>query len=122
MDIVKFIVCLIAAVIVYFIVGLIAWNIVCSWIDIPSCTLVELANYKIYTYSGIAFLFALVAHCMVDDDKDTALDILLAVGFIAFIVNHWEGMWNSVALILTILYNIINIVIMGLCFYAVIKK
>lgn len=59
---------------------------------------------------------------MVDDDKDTALDILLAVGFIAFIVNHWEGMWNSVALILTILYNIINIVIMGLCFYAVIKK
>ena len=30
MDILKYIVCLIIAAIIYFIVGLIAWNIVCS--------------------------------------------------------------------------------------------
>lgn len=44
MDILKYIVCLIIAAIIYFIVGLIAWNIVCSWVDMSSCTLVEISN------------------------------------------------------------------------------
>lgn len=61
MDIFKSIVCLIIAVIIYFIVGLIAWNIVCSWVDISSCTLVEISNYRIYTYSGIAFISTIIA-------------------------------------------------------------
>ena len=47
MDILKYIVCLIIAAIIYFIVGLIAWNIVCSWVDMSSCTLVEISIRKL---------------------------------------------------------------------------
>lgn len=61
MGIFKSIVCLIIAAAIYFIVGLIAWNIVCSWVDISSCTLVEISNYRIYTYSGIALISAVIA-------------------------------------------------------------
>lgn len=65
MDILKYIVCLIIAAIIYFIVGLIAWNIVCSWVDMSSCTLVEISNYRIYTYSGIACISAIIAEIRV---------------------------------------------------------
>lgn len=61
MNFFKSIVYLIIATIIYFIVGLIAWNIVCSWVDISSCTLVEISNYRIYTYSGIALISAIIA-------------------------------------------------------------
>lgn len=53
MDILKYIVCLIIAAIIYFIVGLIAWNIVCSWVDISSCTLVEISNYRMISAIGV---------------------------------------------------------------------
>lgn len=111
MDILKYIVCLIIAAIIYFIVGLIAWNIVCSWVDISSCTLVEISNYRIYTYSGIALIPAIIA------DRDGACTILFVTGFLALMANHWENIWDSVAVILAILYNLINIAIMACCFY-----
>ena len=115
MDILKYIVCLIIAAIIYFIVGLIAWNIVCSWVDMSSCTLVEISNYRIYTYSGIACISAIIAEIRVGikngRDMDGACTILFVTGFLALMANHWESMWDSVAVILTILYNIINIVI-----------
>lgn len=121
MDILKYIVCLIIAAIIYFIVGLIAWNIVCSWVDMSSCTLVEISNYRIYTYSGIACISAIIAEIRVGikngRDMDGACTILFVTGFLALMANHWESMWDSVAVILTILYNIINIVIMAYCFY-----
>ena len=121
MDIFKSIVCLIIAVIIYFIVGLIAWNIVCSWVDISSCTLVEISNYRIYTYSGIAFISTIIAEIRAGikngRDMDGACTILFITGFLAFMANHWESMWDSVAVILTILYNIVNIAVMTYCFY-----
>ena len=121
MDIFKSIVCLIIAVIIYFIVGLIAWNIVCSWVDISSCTLVEISNYRIYTYSGIAFISTIIAEIRAGikngRDMDGACTILFVIGFLAFMANHWESMWDSVAVILTILYNIINVTVMAYCFY-----
>lgn len=105
----------------YFIVGLIAWNIVCSWVDISSCTLVEISNYRIYTYSGIAFISAIIAEIRAGikngRDMDGACTILFVTGFLAFMANHWESMWDSVAVILTILYNIINVTVMAYCFY-----
>ena len=50
-------------------------------------------------------------------DMDGACTILFVTGFLALMANHWESMWDSVAVILTILYNIINIAIMAYCFY-----
>ena len=46
---------LVIAAAVYVILGLISWNIVCSIIDLPSKTLIELADYRLWTYSGITF-------------------------------------------------------------------
>ena len=95
--------------------------IVCSWVDISSCTLVEISNYRIYTYSGIALISAIIAEIRAGikngRDMDGACTILFITGFLAFMANHWESMWDSVAVILTILYNIINIAIMAYCFY-----
>lgn len=48
---------------------------------------------------------------------DGACTILFVTGFLAFMANHWESMWDSVAVILTILYNIINVTVMAYCFY-----
>lgn len=121
MGIFKSIVCLIIAAAIYFIVGLIAWNIVCSWVDISSCTLVEISNYRIYTYSGIALISAVIAEIRAGikkgRDMDGACTILFIIGFLAFMANYWENIWDSVAVILTILYNIVNIAVMTYCFY-----
>ena len=121
MGIFKSIVCLIIAAAIYFIVGLIAWNIVCSWVDISSCTLVEISNYRIYTYSGIALISAVIAEIRAGikkgRDMDGACTILFITGFLAFEANYWENIWDSVAVILTILYNIVNIAVMTYCFY-----
>ena len=121
MGIFKSIVCLIIAAAIYFIVGLIAWNIVCSWVDISSCTLVEISNYRIYTYSGIALISAVIAEIRAGikkgRDMDGACTILFITGFLAFMANYWENIWDSVAVILTLLYNIVNIAVMTYCFY-----
>ena len=121
MGIFKSIVCLIIAAAIYFIVGLIAWNIVCSWVDISSCTLVEISNYRIYTYSGIALISAVIAEIRAGikkgRDMDGACTILFITWFLAFMANYWENRWDSVAVILTILYNIVNIAVMTYCFY-----
>ena len=121
MGIFKSIVCLIIAAAIYFIVGLIAWNIVCSWVDISSCTLVEISNSRIYTYSGIALISAVIAEIRAGikkgRDMDGACTILFITGFLAFMANYWENIWDSVAVILTILYNIVNIAVMTYCFY-----
>ena len=121
MGIFKSIVCLIIAAAIYFIVGLIAWNIVCSWVDISSCTLVEISNYRIYTYSGIALISAVIAEIRAGikkgRDMDGACTILFITGFLAFMANYWENIWDSVAVILTILYNLVNIAVMTYCFY-----
>ena len=121
MGIFKSIVCLIIAAAIYFIVGLIAWNIVRSWVDISSCTLVEISNYRIYTYSGIALISAVIAEIRAGikkgRDMDGACTILFITGFLAFMANYWENIWDSVAVILTILYNIVNIAVMTYCFY-----
>lgn len=48
---------------------------------------------------------------------DGACTILFIIGFLAFMANYWENIWDSVAVILTILYNIVNIAVMTYCFY-----
>lgn len=117
MNTLKFIGCLVAAAIVYFVVGLIVWNIVCTWIDLPSCTLTELSNYKVYTYSGVAALFSFLCASNSEEKTGTILTVLAITGFIAYLANHWESIWDSVALIISILYNLVNIFIMGACLF-----
>lgn len=117
MDVFKLIICLIIAVVIYLIGGLIVWNIVCTWIDIESCTLIEISNYRVYTYSGLVVASCCIAEIKKGSDIDGASGVPLLTGFIACIVNQWESVWDSVAIILTILYNIINIAIMTYSFY-----
>lgn len=118
---IKFIGCLIAAAIIYFIVGIIAWNIIYSLIDVENISIVLLADYRIATYSGISIIATWLALNAINvNNYEVYLNltvILVITGFIACVINHWENVWDSVALILTILYNIVNIFIMGFCFY-----
>jgi hypothetical protein len=105
----------IIAIIVYIVLGLIAWNIVCSIIDVPSQTLVELADYRIYVYSGITFLVFVIS--LFDNDVkgvESFYAIMFVNTCIAIAVNHWENIWPSVSVIFTIIYNIVNV-----CFIAV---
>ena len=117
MNTLKFIGCLVAAAIVYFVVGLIVWNIVCTWIDLPSCTLTELSNYKVYTYSGVAALFSFLCASNSEKRIEFIFWVLTITGCIAYLANHWESIWDSVALIMSILYNLVNIFIMGVCLF-----
>lgn len=104
----------IIAAILYIVVGLIAWNIVCSIIDYPSMTLIELADYRIYTYSAIPMVIMFISFLCIGGD-DSALyfiEFLLALNAgIAIAANHWEGMWPSVSVIFTIIYNLVNVFI-----------
>lgn len=106
----------IIAVVAYLVLGLIAWNIVCSCIDVPSKTLIQLADYRIWTYSGftsaILYIVPFVAsgHDPLDDSGYLVFLIPLVINVIvALVVNHWEGVWPGVSLILSIVYNIINV-------------
>lgn len=112
----KWFISFIIAIVAYLILGLIAWNIVCSIIDISSKTLVELADYRIYTYSGVAIVLSFL--CSIINGDDTFIGMLffiLAINTgLALAVNNWEGIWTSVALILTIVYNLVNVLIMTL--------
>lgn len=118
---VKFIGCLIAALIIYFVVGIIAWNIIYSFIDVENISIVLLADYKIATYSGVSIIvtwFALNAINVKNYEVYINNTVILGVvGIIACVVNHWENVWDSTALILTVLYVIVNIYIMGACLY-----
>lgn len=89
MDILKYIVCLIIAAIIYFIVGLIAWNIVCSWVDMSSCTLVEISNYRIYTYSGIACISAIIAEIRVGIKNGRDMDGACTILFVITLPKDW---------------------------------
>ena len=104
---------LIIAIILYVVLGLVAWNIVWSIIDYPSMTRVELADYRIYTYSGIPMVIMLISYLCIGGDESALwfVEFLLALNAgIAIATNHWEGMWPSVGVIFTVLYNIVNVV------------
>jgi hypothetical protein len=95
---------------IYLFGGLVAWNIVCSVIDLPSQTLIDLADYRIYTYSGLTFLVMLIADFFKNGD-DFFFVIALNAG-IAVASNHWDSIWPSVSIILTVVYNVVNVLFM----------
>ena len=113
-------ICFIVATIGYLVLGLIAWNIVCSNMEIGSKTLIELADYKLYTNSALTVIVSCCIWALTDSNKfvskkdyDAYLWMIFIVAGvdlgIAIAVNHWETVWDTVATIFTFLYNVINI-------------
>ena len=122
---------LVIAATVYVILGLISWNIVCSIIDLPSKTLIELADYRLWTYSGITFALIYLLQYILEgrDPFDNIgngyflflIPLILNV-VIGLFVNHWEGAWQSVNIIFTIIYNVINIAYITIYVYFILDK
>lgn len=114
----------IAACAIYIFGGLVVWNIVVSMIDVPSSTLTELANYKLYCYSGIAAAVSFVGLLIADADDNSfnillgALGVSLAIGII---MNVWE-ISGTAAIVMTIVYNVINVGVLTLSLYAATLK
>ncbi len=106
----KFIFSLIIAVVVYLGLGLVAWNIVYSFLDIDHMTLVSIANARIYTYSGFTLLGYLILCFLYNDDDSDFIWIIIGVNAgIAMLLNKCENAWDSVILIVSIIYNLVNI-------------
>ena len=102
------------AIVAYIVLGLIAWNIVCSNMDVLSKTIEELADNRLYTYKGVTCgiigLILIFRNLSKTDEMIFAYGIVLIINFaIALAVNHWESIWDSVSIIFTILYNLVNI-------------
>ena len=102
------------AIVAYIVLGLIAWNIVCSNMDVLSKTIEELADNRLYTYTGVTCgiigLILIFSNLSKTDEMIFAYGIVLIINFaIALAVNHWESIWDSVSIIFTILYNLVNI-------------
>lgn len=122
---------LVIATAVYVILGLISWNIVCSIIDLPSKTLIELADYRLWTYSGITFVLIYLLQYILEgkDPFDNIgkgyflflIPLILNV-VIGLFVDHWEGAWQSVNIIFTIIYNVINIAYITIYVYFILDK
>ena len=117
--------CFIVAAVGYLILGLIAWNFFCSNLEIGSKTLIELADYKLYTYSALTVVVSCCIWALTDSNKfvskkdyDAYLWMIFIVAGvdlgIAIAVNHWETVWHTVATIFTLLYNVINIGLIAL--------
>ena len=103
------------AIVAYIVLGLIAWNIVCSNMDVLSKTIEELADKRLYTYTGVTCgiigLILIFRDLRKADKMLFAYAIVLIINFaIALAVNHWESIWDSVSIIYTLLYNIVNII------------
>lgn len=130
-DIMKRFLSLVIATAVYVILGLISWNIVCSIIDLPSKTLIELADYRLWTYSGITFVLIYLLQYILEgkDPFDNIgngyflflIPLILNV-VIGLFVNHWEGAWQSVNIIFTIIYNVVNIAYITIYVYFILDK
>lgn len=118
----KGVICFIAACTIYVLGGLIAWKVICPMIiDVPSSTLTELANYKLYCYTGVA----LVISCFTfeaDEKKCLILFGALCVSFLIGITVNTLGISGVIANIATIVYNLINVVVITISLYAIIQK
>ena len=118
----------IIAVAIYFVIGLIAWNIVCSNFDIDSMTITSLSDYQLSCYAVVTFILTcIIPHFSKEKiDESYYLFPLIVVGVnlgIAIAVNHWEGAWESVTNIIGFLFNIINIAFLTyILYFALLRK
>ena len=123
----------VVAVAIYFFIGIVAWNIVYSFLDINSMTILAISNYQLCTYSAFTFIIVSVILVTkvgldhVDDGTFMILGIIIGLNLIiAIALNYWDTAWDIVVSILNIIYNIVNIGIIAtfvhLLFIEKIKK
>ncbi len=109
----KYFISFIIAIVAYLVLGLIAWNIVYSNIDVMSKTLVELSDYRLFTYSGLTFiLICILANIGGSCNEGFYFSIALFVAIpliVALVANHWDGVWESVRILISLVYNLANI-------------
>ena len=117
---------LIVAILIYLLGGMIAWNLVCSFaIDVSNLPITTLEIYRLLTYSGLTGAIMLITQIIEDDctkNRDEAMTYFyVALGInlaIAVGVNYWDTAWNAVLFILGLIYNLGNIGIMTMTFFA----
>ena len=117
-------ICFLAACAVYILGGLLIWYIVCSMIDVPSSTIEELEEYRLYSYAGFAALTTFVI-LLFSNESEKTYEILLGAILISFLIGIAANSWDlssGAATILSIIYNIINIGAVTFSFYCVSNK
>lgn len=105
---------------------MIVWNLVCSFaIDVPNLPITTLEKYRLFTYSGLTGVVMLITQIIEDDytkNREEAMTYFyVALGInlaIAIGVNYWNTVWDAVLFILGLIYNLGNIGIMTMTFFA----
>lgn len=115
----KWIISFFVSIFVYLGLGLVAWNVVSSFQDIDSMTLVEIANCRLFTYSALTYIYVKLIPFILGDKTNDSFDIFIiaVIGInliIAVIFNCWDGAWGSVITIMNVVYNLINVGLMTL--------
>lgn len=114
---------------IYLGIGLIAWNIVFSFLDLDSVTVVALSNYRLCTYSAVTLLFFYILPFLIetgngDDIEGYYIGVSMIIGInllVMIAINSWEDAWESVSAIVSIVYNLINIGYMAITIYSILK-
>ncbi len=100
---------LIIAIVFYLFIGLITWNIVYSFLDLQTITITQLSDYRLCSYS-IPVILALCGTLLIFIESGRWFVFVALVNLaVAIAVNHWQGAWDSVVVILNWIYNIINV-------------
>ena len=117
---------------------MIVWNLVCSFaIDVPNLPITTLEKYRLFTYSGLTGVVAPNQSKLTDLEISGTTQIIeddctknreeamtyfyVALGInlaIAIGVNYWNTVWDAVLFILGLIYNLGNIGIMTMTFFA----
>lgn len=125
----KAILSFIISIAIYLGIGLIAWNIVYSLIDLNSVTVVALSNYRLCTYSAVTLLCFYILPFLIgtntnDDVEGYYIGVTMIIGInllVMIAINSWEDAWESVSTIVSIVYNLINIGYMAITIYSTLK-
>lgn len=121
-----FFISLVVSILIYILGGMIVWNLVCSFaIDVPNLPITTLEIYRLFTYSGLTGVVMLITQIIEDDctkNREEAMTYFyVALGInlaIAIGVNYWNTVWDAVLFILGLIYNLGNIGIMTMTFFA----
>ena len=121
-----FFISLVVSILIYISGGMIVWNLVCSFaIDVPNLPITTLEKYRLFTYSGLTGVVMLITQIIEDDctkNREEAMTYFyVALGInlaIAIGVNYWNTVWDAVLFILGLIYNLGNIGIMTMTFFA----
>ena len=121
------IVALVIAALIYFLGGLVAWNVIYSIFVDSSSDIVTLQRYEISTYTGLTVIIGLIVGDFVDDEMyfDLSGIILFTYVFyliVLFLLDIGTGAWFSVNLILTIGLNVVNLIVLSIMIYRLLDR